>query len=257
MVGTAPPIHSPHCQDNCISCDRLRGQASTCARLRCRAPSPSRRPSCIADLLRHVLPHDLSSRRLTSTASEQQAAQPSPSTITPDIPDAAFASLTAALQHFESASAEARAAADGALDRQLELARARLSSEGASQHTDAASTAEPIPAPEQGAAAGSQDVHQELLDQRQSMDAVLGVYSGSCCLQWPGFWLAKLLLVCTVRRLGHRSMSLTLRWHIALACQRRQARCSFNVDCMLHALDVCLQASWRGLSRSGRRAWTS
>ena len=90
------------------------------------------------------------------------------------MPGAAVASLTAALQQFESVSAEARAAADGAIDRQIESARARLSSDGAASGTETASAAEPRSAAEHSTEASSRDVQQELLEQRQSMDAVLG-----------------------------------------------------------------------------------
>ena len=88
-------------------------------------------------------------------------------------PDAAVAGLTAALQRFETASGEARAATNDAMDRQLELVKARFNGDGAAPHADTASAAEPGTAAEHGAEAGGRDAQQEL-DQRQSMDAVLG-----------------------------------------------------------------------------------
>ncbi len=113
-------------------------------------------------------------RRMSSSMAEQPTAQPRASADSSGLSDTAVASLTAALQQYESASAEARADTNNAMDRQLELAKARFSGDGASTRWDAASAAEPGSAAEHGAEAGGHGVQQGLLDQRQGMDAVLG-----------------------------------------------------------------------------------
>ena len=59
-------------------------------------------------------------------------------------PKAAVASLTAAVLRYESAAAEARAAADGAMDRQLEQYHAQLSGDGALAEADAAAGTQPF-----------------------------------------------------------------------------------------------------------------
>ena len=130
------------------------------------------------------------------------------------MPDAVFASRTAALQQFETASAEARAATDVAMDVQLILAKARLSGDGASPHADTASAAEPGPAAEHDAEAGGGDVQQELLEQRQSMDAVLGELSCLLAAVVSLYQLFDCLLHST--QVGQSLISLMLRRRTSL-----------------------------------------
>ena len=84
------------------------------------------------------------------------------------------------------------------MDRQLEQCKARLGSDGAITGADAAAGTQPA---EEGVEAGTQAVNGELLQQRQSMDPMLGAASLLLTRQYrPAMLLSGL---CTWR--GHLS----------------------------------------------------
>ena len=115
---------------------------------------------CPENLFRH-------GRRLSSPTQQEQTHAPAPAVTTE-----AVASLTVALDRYEAASAEARAAADSAVDRQIDLAKAGLSGSDTAHGDDLVHA--PAAADSDGKAAGSEVLQQELATQRQSMDAMLG-----------------------------------------------------------------------------------
>ena len=126
-------------------------------------------PSCLSmAALPHLTLQVLAWRRLNSPAEQPQARAPG-------LPAETVASLTAALQQYETASAHARAAAGSAVDRQIDVAKAALSDSSTVAEPEAARSDRASEAADSDAAPiDTEAQQQELLTQRQSVDAMLG-----------------------------------------------------------------------------------